>query len=68
MPAPPQFENFYVAILTIVPIVLAGQFVLVRHMSRNMPKRWGINRAFEVLYHLLWAALAIMTIVWVCRS
>jgi len=57
----PDYPDFYVAVLTIVPIVLAGQFVVMRQIQGSSQ---GLGRRFIVVIgHLVPAILVLASII-----
>jgi hypothetical protein len=58
----PEYADFYVSVLTIVPIVLISQFVIWRLPDAGSPRERRANRIFTVLAHGMVGLLAAVTI------
>ncbi len=58
----PEYADFYVSVLTIVPIVLVTQFVIWRLPDAGSPRERRGNRIFTVLAHGMVGLLAAVTI------
>lgn len=54
-----EHADFYVAVLTVIPIVLAGQFVLMRVMTQGVGRRDRITRVAEIGFHVGVGGLAV---------
>ncbi len=58
----PEYADFYVSVLTIVPIVLISQFVIWRLPDAGSPRERRGNHIFTVLAHGMVGLLAAVTI------